>query len=336
MKKYKSIVLCGIAALLCLVLLASCQKKAVELPQHVIDVMQKSVVPLAENSVVGISRGEDHEKVTAAAIENAGGLSEIIKPGNTVLIKPNLCTIAEVDSALTTDYRVVQKVADLARECGASRIIVADGGIRGDTMTASLNTGKYGTITGVETLDLSSTHIKQCYELKPGISLTGRSLFVPKVYMDADVVITVAKLKTHYQPAAVVSLGLKNVIGVAPSTIYSTAGFRDGVHALGLTEVILDLNRIRKPDFTVIDGIIGGEGYGPLECTPVKSNIVLAGKDIVAVDTVALNFMGFKTEDVAHVIYAGNQKLGVTDLAKIKIVGAELESIKMKFKSPFE
>ena len=95
---------------------------------------------------------------------------------------------------------------------------------------------------------------------------------------------------------------------------------------------MLSLNKIRKPDFVVIDGILGGEGNMPISGTPVKSNIVFAGVDPVAADTAALTFMGFTVNDVQHIKLAGESGLGINDISKIKIIGAELDKIKMKFK----
>lgn len=83
----------------------------------------------------------------------------------------------------------------------------------------------------------------------------------------------------------------------------------------------------------MIEGIVGGEGYEPLYNTPVKSNIVFAGKDLAALDTVALTFMGLKVDQVPHVALAGKDGLGIMDLGKIKIVGVDLNAIKMTFLS---
>lgn len=299
--------------------------------KHVDEIMKKAVAEPDSNPVVGISRGADYAKVTEEAIKNAGGLEDIVKKGDTVIIKPNICTYAEAGSGKITDYRTVQKIVDMVNGLGASRIIIAEGTIAGDAFSSSfLGINMYDTIKGVELFNLNGCNEEECYELKPEKSLTGKALFIPMIYMDADVVINVAKLKTHFQPEAVVSLSLKNSFGVPPGQIYGT-GSKNGLHALGLKEAIVDINKIRKPDFSIIEGIVGGQGNGPLNNEPVKSEIIFAGRDPVALDTAALNFMGFTVEDVAHVKLAGEEKLGISDLGSIKIVGADLEAIKMKF-----
>lgn len=301
--------------------------------KHIDDVMTRASAEPESNPLIGIGLGDDYSKVTNSVIENAGSLKDIIKEGNTVLIKPNLCTSANPNSPLITDYRVVNEVVKQVKEYGASKVIIADGAILGNSLSDnSLEMNKYNTIQGVEFININDVAEKDCYELKPQKSLTGKALFIPKVYMDADVVITVAKLKTHFQPDAVVTLSLKNSFGATSGMVYGGSSSKSGLHQLGLKESILDINRIRRPDFAIIEGIVGGEGYGPLYNEPVKSNIMFAGKDLVALDTVALTFMGFKVDQVPHVKLAGEENMGITDLNKIVIKGADLDAIKMVFK----
>jgi uncharacterized protein (DUF362 family) len=94
-------------------------------------------------------------------------------------------------------------------------------------------------------------------------------------------------------------------------------------------------SRAVKPDFFIIDGIVGGEGYGPLRNTPVDSQIVFAGRDPVALDTAAATFMGFTVDEIPHLKLASDEKLGISDLGSIKVVGADLDKIKMKFERAF-
>ena len=290
--------------------------------------------PLA---VVGIGRGTDYGAVTRTAVENAGGLDRIVKKGDVVLIKPNLCTNAAPGRPTTTDYRVVQAVVDVVKSLGAGKVIVAEGGFYGNCFSkAAAAMSKYDTIKDVTLYDLNGCDKQDCYQLSPKDSLIGKALYIPKVYIDANVVITVAKMKTHFLPDAVVSLSLKNVFGVPPDKIYGGYGDKSGLHSFPLKETIVELNKIRKPDFSIVDGIVGGEGWGPANNTPVDSRIIVAGADPVAVDTVALSFMGFTVDQVPHVKLAAAKNLGIADLSRIKVTGADLDAIRMDFKSGFK
>ncbi len=300
-------------------------KNSAAITEHTQGKMQ-SVLTNVPEPIVGIGLGSDYPEVTRKAVEYAGGLGGIVKENDTVVIKPNLVKPSSPEDGIVTDYRVVLEIVNTVRKYGAGRVIIAEATPYGNVFELA----KYNEISGVELVDMNDFGKDDCYELIPQNSLTKEVLFIPKLYMDADVVISVAKLKTHFEYDAGVTLSIKNSMGVPPTKFYGV-DYKEKLHLLGLKEAIIDLNKIRKPDFSVIDGIIGGEGYGPLLVRPVKSNIVLAGIDPVAVDTVALNFMGFTLEEVPHVLLAAQEGLGTADLNKIKIVGADLDLIKMKF-----
>jgi uncharacterized protein (DUF362 family) len=296
------------------------------IPVHVKEKMQRLALTTESEPIVGIGLGSDYSVVTRMAIKNAGGIEGIIKENDTVVIKPNLVKPAYLEDGIATDYRVVQEIVNIAKRCGAGKVIIAEATPYGNVFELA----RYNEISGAELIDMNNLSKENCYELIPQNSLAKEVLFMPKLYMDADIVISVAKLKTHFEYDAGVTLSLKNSMGVPPTKFYGV-DYKEKLHLVGLKEAIVDLNKVRKPDFVVIDGIIGGEGYGPLLVRPIKSNIVLAGIDPVAVDTVALNFMGFTLDEVPHVQLAAKEGLGISDLTKIKIVGADLNSIKMKF-----
>jgi uncharacterized protein (DUF362 family) len=235
--------------------------------------------------------------------------------------------MAGTDDPRVTDYRIVMELAEAVRKLGASRIIVAEGSFSGYT----LKVAGYTNIPGVEIVDFNDIKKEDCYMLKPEKSMTGQEIAIPKIYMQADVVINVAKLKTHFMPDAVVSLSLKNSMGVPPMPLMGLS-YKEALHNFGLKESIVDLNKIRKPDFNVIDGIVGGEGYGPSNNDPVDSQMIFASTDPVALDTAAAYYMGFGIEDIPHLKLAADEKLGIGDLSKIKIIGADLEKIKKSFK----
>lgn len=339
-KKLKSVCIYGALAALCLATLPAFLGTrgpwAVPEKSERVTLVERPAA-LDPQPVIGIGRGQEYGAVTEAAIENAGGLDGIVKKGDVVLIKPNLCTSPVPDSPTTTDYRVVQRIVEMAKRSGASRVIIAEGGFSGNVFSKSAAArNKYDSIGGVEFYDFNSCEKEDCYLLTPRKSLLGKALYIPKPYMDANVVIDVAKLKTHFQPDAVVSLSLKNAFGVPSERLYGGYGYKGGLHAFPLADAIVELNLLRRPDFSVIDGIVGGEGQGPANNARVRSQVVFAGKDPVALDTVALTFMGFTVDQVPHVKLAAKEGLGVSDLQKITLMGAELDAIRMDFKSSFK
>jgi uncharacterized protein (DUF362 family) len=285
--------------------------------------------------LVGIAQGTDYAAVTARAIANAGGLGGVVKSGHTVLIKPNLCTNDYVDSPLTTDSRVVAAIVRELEELGAARIVIAEGPF-GPTPFSPENLQKsgYGDIAGVEFLDFNEVPERDCYYLTAKNSLTRKAVHVPRIYKDADVVISVPVMKTH--EGTVVTLGLKNAIGVPPMPLYARPRAKLALHfEYDLNAVIVEINLIRTPDFTVIDGIVAGERENSTKAEPVRANTVIAGRDIVAVDAVCAAFMGFDPVVVPHLKLAAEAGLGEMDLGKIAVVGGILDEMAIDFRSPF-
>lgn len=295
----------------------------------------------AESPLVGVAKGTDHTAVTAAAIANAGGLEGIVKRGATVVVKPNLC-LPLFETPLATDYRVVAEVVRQIKELGAGRIIVAEGAFDPDPFSPeNQRVSRYGTITGVEFVDFNVLTSADCYYVTPKNGVTGKPFYMPKMYVDADAVVNVAKLKTHED--TILSLGLKNVFGVPPMSEYSRPRAKLALHReYGTTHhPIVDLNLIRLPDFTVIDGIMGGERSAPRDGKAVKSEIVIAGRNLAAVDAVGAYIMGFNPRSIPHIRMAEEVGIGPIDLSQITVSNGStltkdaLDGMVVPFDSPF-
>jgi uncharacterized protein (DUF362 family) len=293
-------------------------------------------VPAAGKVLVGIGRGVNHAAVVAQAIANAGGLENIVSKGDTVIIKPNLSSSrGNLTYPGNTDYRVVAEVVRQVREAGAGRIIVAEGAGTGTPLSnPTIGLIRYNTIEGVEFLDLNTVRREDCYYVSSPNKVTREPIYMPKIYVDADVVISVPKLKTNY--AVGPSLGLKNGFGAPPKPLVNDGSrWKLGLHNRGIPNSIVEINLLRKPDFVVIDGIVAGEGNGPTNNDPVDARIVFAGTDILAVDTIASYFMGFNPQNIPHLRLAAENGLGEYRMERIQVAGADIHEIRMDFASPF-
>jgi uncharacterized protein (DUF362 family) len=290
----------------------------------------------ADKAIVGVGRGDDHASVVAQAITNAGGLENIVSKGDTVIIKPNLSSSrGTLTYPGNTDYRVVAEVVRQVRALGAGRIIVAEGAGTGTPLSdPTIGLIRYNTIEGVEFLDLNTVPREECYYVSSSKSLTREPIYMPKIYVDADVVISVPKLKTNYAVGA--SLGLKNGFGAPPKPLVNDgSAWKLGLHDRGIPNSIVEINLLRKPDFVVIDGIIAGQGNGPTNNDSVDARIVFAGTDVMAVDTIASYFMGFTPQKLPHLKLAAENGLGEYRMEHIQVAGANINEIRMDFTSPF-
>ena len=125
---------------------------------------------------------------------------------------------------------------------------------------------------------------------------------VSKEMIEADVIISVAAMKTHLLTN--VTLAMKNMYGCFPEE--NKAKF----HRFGIENVVFEVNKAFTPNLTIIDGSIGGEAFGPLSCKPVYFETIIASNDVVAADSVACQLMGYDPLEVKHVKLAHEAGLG--------------------------
>jgi uncharacterized protein (DUF362 family) len=102
------------------------------------------------------------------------------------------------------------------------------------------------------------------------------------------------------------------------------------LHWAGIDNAILDINAAVKPDFAIVDGIVGMEGNGPIQGTPRASGVLILGDDPVAVDATSCRVMGLVPERVKYLAYAGTM-LGHVKSDKIQQVGEDITSVCSQF-----
>jgi uncharacterized protein (DUF362 family) len=153
-----------------------------------------------------------------------------------------------------------------------------------------------------------------------------KELFLPKTVLGVDFLVSMPKLKTHHW--AGVTLSLKNMFGIVPGSCYGWP--KNVLHWAGIDRSILDINAAARPDFAIVDGILGMEGNGPIQGTPKAAGLVLFGDDPVAVDATACRVMGLLPEKVTYLARAGTM-LGHLDPAKIQQLGESLDSVRTPF-----
>jgi len=244
-----------------------------------------------------------------------GGMERFVRPSMRVLLKPNLLSVASIDKAITTHPAMIQAVAELVKEAGASVLI-------GDSPAGPTENGprawrKIGLTdvaerTGAELVHFDDVAWKQ---------LNGHDYFIARPVCEVDLIINLPKLKTHL--LTLYTGSVKNLFGVIPGTRKRQVHVRaPGVQEF--SRALVDVLELVKPGLTILDGIIGQEGYGPgARGTPHRYGCVAASSDPVALDTVITQAMGCRPGQVLHLAIAAERKLGEADLHKIQVEGAE-------------
>ncbi|HZO88866.1 MAG TPA: DUF362 domain-containing protein [Chthonomonadaceae bacterium] len=254
------------------------------------------------------------------AIDLLGGISQFIKPGQTVLIKPNQTVYYSAEEGCTTDPLVVGALIRLAKEAGAGRVQVAEssGGFF-SSLDCMKITGMAAIAQkeGAELIDLGSDKVPNRKVPIPGGRVI-QEVPLPEPLLDADVIIDAAKAKNHHiEP---ISGTLKNWVGTV------NQNWREYNH--GDEEMIgrfMDIMMVTRPALCVVDALIAGEGDGPIADLPHWCGCILASTDPVATDVTICRLLGHDWQRLNFAREAEARGLGVRE--PIHYVGVPLEQV---------
>lgn len=284
-------------------------------------------------SLIGITRTPPRpgrEAIAAAvrrAVTLAGGLPEAVRPGAVVLLKPNLVEIPYTrESGAVTHPELCRAVAEMVRERGALPVIADAAGMGSDT-EAVISFMGYDQLRrdGYTVLDLKKE--KSVLVENPAAKVLPR-LRVYEKALTADLLINLPVMKTHDQTE--VTLSLKNLKGLLHDCS------KKAMHQRALFRGIPEIAAFFRPSLTILDAIYTQEGVGPVYGDPVEMDLILAGRDMVALDTVAGAIMGYRPEEVPTTILAAEMGLGSADLERIEVAGLPWQSVRRRFKRSSE
>jgi uncharacterized protein (DUF362 family)/Pyruvate/2-oxoacid:ferredoxin oxidoreductase delta subunit len=219
----------------------------------------------------------------------SAGEAPTIDSGTRVLIKPNFLSPAVPDKAVTTHPLVVRAAAEFALDKGA-RVQISDSPAMG-SFARLMKKGGYD--DALDGLDAIVRPFEETVSVDVGEPF-GR-IDVAKDAMDADVVLNLAKLKTHTQ--MMLTLGVKNLFGCIVGLKKPEWHMRAGVDRHLFGHLIVSVHEAVAPAYTILDGILAMEGQGPGKSgTPRELNLILGGKSAHAVDHVACLLVGMDPE----------------------------------------
>ena len=277
------------------------------------------------NSTVSIKKvgNYDFDKVKDGIIESLkplGGISSFVTPGQKVLLKPNLLAASSPEKAVTTHPAVLAAVTSIVKEAGGIVMIGDSPGV-GNLATVGKSTGVIKIVEeyDVELADFSNECLFECEK-----NVVGKKLHLAKAVDDADVIISLPKLKTHVQMS--MTGAVKNqfglVLGMEKGQYHFRLKTRDA-----LADIMVDINRIAKPVLAICDAIDAMEGEGPGGGEPRHLGLIISSADLMALDVVACKIIGLNPELVPIIQAGKRQKFGETDLDKINVIGENLEDV---------
>ena len=257
---------------------------------------QQASVPCPVTLLSMPDYGRDMEKEIAAIMASDG----LRLKGKKVLLKPNFVE-AHPERPINTNPSVIASVAHACLRLGAAQVIVGEAsGHRRDPWFSVLNPA------------LRSILDKKvgCVDLNHGDAVAvpnkGGLTGLPHFYLarpvaEADILISLPKMKTHHWVG--VTLCLKNLFGVLPGIYYGWP--KNLLHYRGIERSILDLARTVKVHYSIVDGVVGMEGDGPIMGKAKPVGALVLSPFPLAADSTTVRLMGFDPLKIFYLVQAG-------------------------------
>lgn len=301
--------------------------------------MEKPKVYVAHRSTIPGTPGDYGEDAVRVvydmlkeAIDAVGGLRSVIKDGAKVVVRANVCWAAKPESGIPSDPRVVEAFMRLIRdETNPRELIVADrSSIGADTAEAFEVTGiKRAALRGGADRVLPLEQDERIPVQIPNARVLDKPVYLSKTMLEADTLIYLAKMKVHKLTNITLTMKMNQ----------GSLDWYDAIrnHRADMHQKMVDMLKVMRPHLALIDGLWPMQGQGPGSPFPedlIKDfNVLIAGKDPVAVDTVGATIMGFDAKhEIAMLREAEIEGLGVATLENIEVLGTPIEKVKRHFR----
>lgn len=270
------------------------------------------------NPIVALTRcGDYSQSKISQAIERQfellGGLRRFVKPGDTVLLKPNLIAPRSRHCATQTDPAVIIETARVLKDFGA-RPFIGDSPAWGDVF------GCVKALKLEELLRKLSVPVKQLNKpRKCRIGTDGTKIGISSVALDADVIINLPKFKTHQQVVA--TFAVKNMFGCVSGKRKALWHFAKGKKADDFCGLLIDIYRFLNPALTIIDAVVVMNGPGPIRGRARELGYLIGGTEPMACEIVCCKLVNIKPDEVPIIRTAKQMGFGCCELDRIKIAG---------------
>src|SRR6202165_1107311 len=255
-----------------------------------------------DTDTIAVTRTFDGIEAAAhRIIEQIGGMESIINGAKFAILKPNFVAGRNAASGSTTSFALLKAVAEEVRACGAEPVLCETPGTEfdRDATYTILGVERFCQENGIRIVKVDPEGGEQDWvELRPEGAKRLRRFRIPRILTEARL-INLPVLKTHVVSA--MTLGMKNPMGILPRPD------RRSMHTFGIDQCIVDMNRGIKPDLTIVDGSIGQDGEGAVYGDKADLQVLVAGRDSLAVDLVCCQVVGVKPRDIPHLKLALEQ-----------------------------
>ena len=272
---------------------------------------------MSSPTVTLIQCGDYSQHKVAGAIERqfslAGGLDKFIRPGDTVLLKPNFIAPKSRHHATQTDPAIIIETARLLIDFGAKPFV-------GDSPAWSNVHACIKALKLQEPLRKLSVPVKQLDQpRKCRIGAENTIVTLSARALDADVIINLPKFKSHQQLVA--TFAVKNMFGCLSGKRKALWHFKKGKNTNDFCRLLIEIYQYLNPALTIIDAVIAMDGPGPINGRARTLGWLIAGTDPIACETICAKLVGIDPENLPMIKTAKQEGFGCSDRDKIHIIG---------------
>jgi uncharacterized protein (DUF362 family) len=260
---------------------------------------------------ISIVKGADPAQCSLKAVDLLGGIERFVKPGDTVVIKPNVAFASPPSLGATANPALVAQVVRLCLDRGkAKKVIVTDNPINNPESCFLISgIGKAASAAGAEVL-LPRPDFFENTSLAGGKLITNWPIYFEPLKA-ADKLIGIAPIKHHHRSGA--SMTMKN--------FYGLLGGRRNVFHQDINTIIAELAVLFKATLVILDGTVVMMTNGPTGGSTSdlkRADTLIAGTDPVAVDSFGATLLDLKASDLPYLSLAQNAGVGTVDYMSLK------------------
>jgi len=263
---------------------------------------------------LAVRKGTEIPKLVRDTLGALGGMQAFVKPGQVVVVKPNIGWDRTVELAANTHPEVVRTLVELCLEAGAKKVRLFDRTCN-DPRRCYTQSGIAAAVANLKSDRVELEHMDprgyREVAIKGGRFFDKWEFYQPA--LEADVFINVPIAKHH--SISRLTLAMKNLMGVI-------GGSRGKLHT-DIAESLADINSVLPSSLTVIDAtrilVANGPQGGRLEDVR-RFDTLIASPDIVAADAYAATLFDLKPEEVPSIVAGARRGLGIMDLKRVRMV----------------
>lgn len=273
------------------------------------------------------------EKVYQGVLEALNRIGSRVPENKTVLIKPNLMAQNKPEQHTITHFAIIDAICRILDEHNC-KILIGDSSAfyqKGITIKA-FETSGYRAVAEKYAARLVAFEKQPLVKINTGLSGIMKELYIPRVLLDADMVINACKLKSHGSMR--LSGALKNMFGCLPG------GYKQKMHLwtkneLELADIMLDIHDIVKPSVSIMDAVYGLDGGPTALGRPVHTSRILAAENAAALDIIACKMIGYEPDEVELLVCALKRHM-IKSFEDVELLG-DIDPLRFKhlLKGPF-